>query len=172
MRNVQVSTQPSCSGKSCPALTDTVNCNPGCCKTDCSVGPWSSWSSCTKSCGGGKKSRSRGVTQNPSCGGANCPALFEEMDCNTQCCTQDCQLGAWSQWSVCQPSVSGCERLSGLLGGVVVTCNWVVMRLCRTACADLVCALEFVQFKFLRAATAHPAALFSRRRTVRLDVAR
>lgn len=46
--------------------------------------PWQQWSSCSKQCGGGKRSRNRSCTSTsiPCSGGSN-----EEEDCNTQACS-------------------------------------------------------------------------------------
>ena len=71
-----------------------------CSAVDCSVGAWSAWSSCTRSCGGGLTSRTRGKTSTASCGGG-CPYHFKETKiCNTQCCPFDCDY-TWSAWSKC-----------------------------------------------------------------------
>lgn len=53
---------------------------------DCKVGSWSAWSTCTKTCGGGTKTRTRKITQQPANGGAACPPLSESQPCNTQAC--------------------------------------------------------------------------------------
>ena len=84
--HAQITTSPSCSGKACPSLSETIDCNPGCCSVECSVGQWSPWSVCSKSCGGGSETRSRNVLISPSCGGSGCPNLFESRICNDQCC--------------------------------------------------------------------------------------
>lgn len=46
--------------------------------------PWQQWSSCSKQCGGGKRSRNRSCTSTsiPCSGGSK-----EEEDCNTQACS-------------------------------------------------------------------------------------
>ncbi|KAH9499217.1 Spondin-2 [Bulinus truncatus] len=46
---------------------------------DCLVDEWSPWSTCTTSCGYGKRERTRDVLQVPQDGGANCP-LLRELD--------------------------------------------------------------------------------------------
>ena len=53
---------------------------------DCEVGDWSEWSDCSATCGGGTKTRGRGVVQEAENGGAVCPALEEEGSCNTDQC--------------------------------------------------------------------------------------
>ena len=52
---------------------------------DCLVTSWS-WSSCSRTCGGGTMSRARTVTQEPMYGGRSCPVLEEEKACNTEVC--------------------------------------------------------------------------------------
>jgi len=53
---------------------------------DCKVEDWSSWSDCSTTCGGGTKTRGRGVVQEAENGGAACPALEEKEPCNTDQC--------------------------------------------------------------------------------------
>ena len=49
---------------------------------------WSSYTSCSKSCGGGVKTRTRTCTNPaPNFGGADC---FDVMNENVQCNTQQC----------------------------------------------------------------------------------
>merc|ERR1712200_62930 len=56
------------------------------CPADCKVEDWSSWTKCSATCGGGTKTRGRGVVQEAENGGAVCPALEEEESCNTDQC--------------------------------------------------------------------------------------
>jgi len=56
------------------------------CSVDCKVEDWSSWSDCSATCGGGTKTRGRGVVQEAENGGAACPALEEKEPCNTDQC--------------------------------------------------------------------------------------
>ena len=53
---------------------------------DCEVEDWSEWSDCSATCGGGTKTRGRGVVQAAENGGAVCPALEEKEPCNTDQC--------------------------------------------------------------------------------------
>lgn len=71
-----------------------------CSAVRCQVSNWSSWSSCTRSCNGGIRTRTRRKTVTESCGGS-CPYhLSNTMNCNTQCCPVDC-IYTWGAWSAC-----------------------------------------------------------------------
>ena len=57
-----------------------------CCKTeDCVEGEWQSWSACSRTCGGGTRSRSRSLVQ-PQYGGRACGDSSEAAACNTNRC--------------------------------------------------------------------------------------
>lgn len=56
------------------------------CPIDCMVSPWSDWSTCSATCGGGTQSRTRTVITPAYYGGAACPALLETQPCNTNPC--------------------------------------------------------------------------------------
>jgi Spondin-like TSP1 domain len=106
-RTRTVTTQPQHDGTACPALADDQPCNLKPCAVDCKVGEWSSWSGCSKACGGGQQTRSRAVTTQEAHGGAACPALNETQSCNTQTCPVDCVVSGWSGWSSCSKSCGG-----------------------------------------------------------------
>ena len=53
---------------------------------ECMVTPWSAWASCSKTCGGGTKSRRREIAQQPLHDGEACPVLEGERACNTELC--------------------------------------------------------------------------------------
>jgi hypothetical protein len=63
------------------------------CDVDCEVSGWigggEGWSSCSKTCGGGTRTRTRTITQEKRNNGEDCPTTLEESeDCNTDlCCT-------------------------------------------------------------------------------------
>ena len=48
---------PKHGGKKCPHSAETRACNHGACAVHCEVSGFSSWSTCTKTCGGGTRSR-------------------------------------------------------------------------------------------------------------------
>ncbi|CAE7203448.1 adt-2, partial [Symbiodinium sp. CCMP2456] len=79
---------------------------------DCSYTEWSTWSDCSRNCGGGHRSRSRDVWRTAKNGGAECPEadLEETGVCNTQDCIAnawgkiDCTWSTWSSWRSCSTS--------------------------------------------------------------------
>ena len=75
---------------------------------DCTVSSWSSWSSCSRTCGSGVKTRTRTKTTYESCGGSCYYYHFKERTtCNSNCCPVNC-LYSWGSWSSC----SGCGMSS------------------------------------------------------------
>ena len=67
---------------------------------DCTVSSWSSWSSCSRTCGSGVKTRTRTITTYESCSGY-CHYHFKETKkCISNCCPVDC-LYSWGSWSSC-----------------------------------------------------------------------
>jgi len=73
-------------GKDCGSLVETQSCNSIACPTDCVTSDWSTWSACSKSCGGGTQTRTRTVTKPAANGGKDCGSLTETQPCNTQAC--------------------------------------------------------------------------------------
>ncbi|KAM4684567.1 LOW QUALITY PROTEIN: SCO-spondin-like [Amazona ochrocephala] len=82
-------------------------------------GPWSPWSPCSHSCGGGNTSRHRECQE--SAGGEPCSATDTEevAECNLQPCPGGCRLSPWSPWSRCSTTCGGgtSERRRELLPG-------------------------------------------------------
>jgi len=66
----------------------------------CQLSSWTSFSECSKPCGGGSHVRTREISTKAHNGGA-CSPLKEEKKCNAQSCPIDCQVGAWTQFSEC-----------------------------------------------------------------------
>ena len=71
-----------------------------CSPVNCRVSDWSTWSTCTQSCGLGLTTRTRTKTTTEYCGGSCYYRLIETKICNTQCCPFDC-VYTWSAWSKC-----------------------------------------------------------------------
>ena len=49
-------------GVACPTLDEVQNCNTHPCPVDCVQSDWSTWDTCTLSCGTGSQTRSRKIT--------------------------------------------------------------------------------------------------------------
>jgi len=88
-------------GKSCGEATQTLPCHQQACPEHCSVSDWSAWATCSKDCGGGESKRTRGVLLQPTFGGDTCPELEESRACNTDECSVNCKVSAWTKWSPC-----------------------------------------------------------------------
>ncbi|OII75588.1 uncharacterized protein cubi_02109 [Cryptosporidium ubiquitum] len=95
-------------GAPCPNLEDLRPCSREACKSDCVLGEWGDWGVCSKSCGGGSRSRVREVISQPS-QGKECDFLKDFEPCNEFQCiaTRDCEVGQWSVWSPCSASCGG-----------------------------------------------------------------
>jgi hypothetical protein len=103
-RSRTIKTENANGGRICPATEMSQICNAGPCPVHCQVSSWGLWSDCTKTCGSGKKTRSRTVFKHAQHGGYVCPSLSQNAWCNTQACPVDCQLGKWSTWGQCTKS--------------------------------------------------------------------
>lgn len=81
---------------------DPVNC----------AGDWDNWSGCSKSCGGGKQTRTYIVTRPAKYGGAGCGQGNgrQEQSCNTHGCPVNC-VGGWGSWSPCSKTCGGGGKL-------------------------------------------------------------
>ena len=91
-------------GRECPALTESAQCNTAPCPMDCTVSQWSTWSVCSKSCGGGTQVRSRQALRHAMHDGFTCPTLLQTTTCSEIPCAVNCVLSAWSPWSLCSQS--------------------------------------------------------------------
>jgi hypothetical protein len=95
---------PEFGGETCPDLTKTEECNERECAVHCDVSSWTTFGTCSKSCGTGTWTRSRSVTQFNNAYGFLCPPLDETRDCNVHHCPVDCELEAWGAASACSHS--------------------------------------------------------------------
>lgn len=103
-------TQPTNGGKKCPSSTSTQKCNTAACPVDCVVGDWNEWGTCSATCGGGHRTRTRALTQ-PINGGQACPSDGSEQEgCNTAGCPVDCVVGTWAGWGACSATCGGGEQ--------------------------------------------------------------
>ncbi|CAD7936459.1 unnamed protein product [Amoebophrya sp. A120] len=71
---------------------------------DCKWSDWEAWSGCSRSCGGGEKTRQRQVLTMPNRIGTPCAAKdnMEVASCNEDPCDAvDCVWGQWSGWGAC-----------------------------------------------------------------------
>jgi len=89
-------------------LKEHQSCNQGCCPVNCLLSDWSAWGDCTEECGGGSQTRTRNVTQQPSCGGVECEATTDSETCNLETCPpQDCEWSPWGDYSDCSADCDG-----------------------------------------------------------------
>jgi len=73
------------------------------CYRNCSLSSWSSWGSCSATCGWrGTQTRSRYKYYSEQCGGT-CPSTVQSRSCNRRCCPVSCSY-YYTSWSSC----SGC----------------------------------------------------------------
>merc|ERR1719387_3293262 len=72
---------------------------------DCEVSDWAT-SECSVACGGGTQQLTRTVIIQ-AVGGAACPPLSMDEECNTDVCPTDCELSYWSECSGCSKECGG-----------------------------------------------------------------
>merc|ERR1719402_702145 len=81
-------------------------CNVVGCPTDYKFKGWTSWTTCSESCGKGQKTRERQCVDGEN-GGERCPDIFdkkknaksEEYEQKVYCTKADCIVPQWSHWS-------------------------------------------------------------------------
>ena len=67
---------------------------------NCVVSEWQNQGTCSKICGPGKQTQIRTVLIPESNGGATCPSLTQEIDCNIRTCNPvDCVVSDWSPYT-------------------------------------------------------------------------
>jgi len=136
-------TQPSCNGDVCPALTQRATCVSGGlhdCPVDCVLGQWADWGKCDVNCGGGVHTRTRPVVTSANHGGKACEHVSETGSCNAHTCPPcplngsadvSCAVSVWSGWSTC---TAGCSTGTQVRTRTITTSK---------VCGGLICpALE------------------------------
>ncbi|CAD7922583.1 unnamed protein product [Amoebophrya sp. A120] len=115
-RHRVIAQQSNSCGKPCDGpKVETATCTPDCHHNpqDCVLSEWSSWSSCSKDCGGGQKNRTRVVVTEAAHLGKPCSgSLVETEACNDAACVakRDCELSYWSSWGECSKSCGGGQQ--------------------------------------------------------------
>ncbi|XP_031569450.1 coadhesin-like isoform X12 [Actinia tenebrosa] len=80
---------------------ETKKCGTHPCPVDGYCDPYSSWTKCSKTCGGGFRTRSRKCYP-PKYGGKPCPKPSEEtQSCGTHPCPVNGGYSSWSSWTSC-----------------------------------------------------------------------
>eukprot|EP00928_Gymnodinium_smaydae_P006068 TRINITY_DN12111_c0_g2_i2.p1 TRINITY_DN12111_c0_g2~~TRINITY_DN12111_c0_g2_i2.p1 ORF type:complete len:727 (+),score=56.61 TRINITY_DN12111_c0_g2_i2:54-2234(+) len=106
--------QPPLYGGACSGTKENIKtCNLyPCPREDCVWGKWSEYSSCSASCGGGFRVKSRMVASPARYGGAPCHGESElEELCATQSCPHtQCKWNDWTEWSDCTRTCGGGVR--------------------------------------------------------------
>ncbi|XP_066048296.1 hemicentin-1 [Chamaea fasciata] len=79
------------------------------CPVDGKWSPWSSWSACSVSCGGGSRQRTRHCSDPvPQFGGHKCEGSDIQTDfCNSDPCPVHGNWGPWSSWGTCSRTCNG-----------------------------------------------------------------
>jgi len=106
---------PANGGADCAALgeaTETSKCNLKACPVNGGFSEWSAYSTCSKSCGGGSKKRTRSCTNPaPANGGADCNgATVDEVECGTDLCPVNGGYSSWSTYGSCSKSCGGGQQ--------------------------------------------------------------
>jgi hypothetical protein len=103
-RSRKVTTAAAFGGVGCAELSQSQSCTDGACPIHCQVSAFSSWTTCTKTCGGGSQARSRTVVTHAKHGGYTCPLLSETQKCSDDACPVDCVVSAFTEWASCSKS--------------------------------------------------------------------
>ena len=86
----------------CPGGTSEIDtCNIQACPTPCKLGQWHEWTTCSKSCGTGKRIRTREKEIAEANGGKCDQPLKEKESCNKTPCPSECEWEEWGPWKEC-----------------------------------------------------------------------
>ena len=89
-------------------MTQTEPCTRGECPHDCRVGDWKSWGACSRTCGVGRRTRTRIITFRAQHNGVVCPSLLDSAPCTVAPeCPVQCEMNAWDKWSKCDKKACG-----------------------------------------------------------------
>jgi len=99
-----ITVQMQFNGKACGATTDVQDCNTHRCPVDCELETWSSWGSCSRTCGGGRHTKTRAIKREAAHGGEQCGETSMSEGCGDLHCPVDCIMGDWSSWTACTAS--------------------------------------------------------------------
>lgn len=95
----------------CPPLQMLRSCNTRPCPVDGIMGRWEEWSSCSRACGAGTRTRYRKIVREPMHGGLPTGETMQQQLCNTNPCDQDCLLADWTAWSTCSKACNRGHRV-------------------------------------------------------------
>lgn len=121
LRNRIIKVMPEPGGRPCEPLPkeELQPCNLWSCEAagcvDGEWGSWSDWGHCSASCEGGVSWRWRHISkQANSCGVPSAGPDREYQSCNENvtCHDEDCEFGAWEDWSGCTAVCNGIKRRS------------------------------------------------------------
>jgi hypothetical protein len=88
-------------GKVCRNRVHVGKCNTSKCPVHCAMSSLTGWDTCTKTCGGGWRKRTRSVLVQPKYGGKACLSRKIYKRCSTFACPVDCRVSTWTTWSAC-----------------------------------------------------------------------
>lgn len=95
-----------------PTTSDTAWTDAAwCAQVPCQTTNWTLFSQCSKSCGGGLKTRTRSIISDAQNGGTPCGDLKESKICNSRPCPVDCELSNFTEFSACTATCGGAHAL-------------------------------------------------------------
>jgi len=103
-RGREIKVKPLYGGNACNgSSSDVRTCDQVGCPVQCKWSDWSTYGSCTSSCGSGQHSRTREKSVVAQNGGADCTGDDKETDAcpDLPPCPVDCEWDDWSEWEAC-----------------------------------------------------------------------